>query len=136
MQWKLFSNRSLLHILVYLTVFSATKSHLNSPPIQKHCMLYQHSSVTTGAIIRYLVKKGNNSRNIAKFVLYLQLVMMSKYSKFCVDTFYTFWVMGHDTFYTFWVMGHIKAFARWQQWWWQRRSSDHTSSTFSSKQTS
>ena len=55
-------------------------------------------------------------------VLLLHLVMMNKYSKF-----------GVDTFNTFWVMGYIKVFA-WQQQW--RRSSYHNSLTFSSKQTS
>ena len=53
----------------------------------------------------------------------VHLVMMSKYSKFDVDNFNNFWVMGY-----------IKVFARRRQ---QRRlTSDHNSSTFSSKQTS
>ena len=53
--------------------------------------------------------------------LILHLVMMNKYSKFGVDTF-------------FWVMGYIKVFA----WCWQQQrqqSNDRISSTFSSKQT-
>ena len=54
--------------------------------------------------------------------LQLHLVMMSKYSKF-----------GMDTFNPFYVMGYIKVFAQqWQRWKrWQTR--DHNSLTFSSK---
>ena len=69
----------------------------------------------------------HNSINIdfrvMPLVLQLHLVIMSKYSKFSVETFNTFWVMGY-----------IKVFARRRRW--QRRSSDHNSSTFSSEQTS
>ena len=56
------------------------------------------------------------------FVLPLHLVMMSKYSKF-----------GVDTLSTFIVIGYIKVLAQKQRRQWQ--SSDHNSSTFSSKQT-
>ena len=49
-------------------------------------------------------------------VMQLHNVMMSKYSKF-----------GVDTFYSFWVMGYIKAFA-WQQQR-RRRSNYHNSLT-------
>ena len=48
-------------------------------------------------------------------VLPMYLVMISKYSKF-----------GVDTFNIFWVMGYIKVFAQQQQ----RQSSDHNSLTF------
>ena len=62
--------------------------------------------------LKFLVKKRNNSKTIAfkamSLVLQLQLDMMSKYSKFSVDTFTTFWVMSY-----------IKAFA-WH-WRWQRQ---------------
>ena len=45
------------------------------------------------------------------FALEMHLLMMSKYSKF-----------GVDTFNTFWEMDNIKVIAWQQQWWW---SSDH-----------
>ena len=54
--------------------------------------------------------------------LQLHLVIMSNYSKF-----------GVDTYSTFWVMGYIKVLAwQWQQH--RQQSSDHNSSIFSSKQ--
>ena len=58
-------------------------------------------------------------------VLQLHLIMMSKFSKFGVDSFNTFWVMGyikvlHDNYFDFWQ--------RWRQ---QQRSSDHNNLTFS-----
>ena len=63
--------------------------------------------------LKVLVKKGHNSKNIAFrvmfFALHVHLVMMSKYAKF-----------GVDTFNTFWVMGYIKIIAH-QHW----QSSDH-----------
>ena len=71
--------------------------------------------------LKFLVKKGHHSKTIAFRVmplLQLHLVMMSNYSRF-----------GVDTFNTFCVMGYIKVFA-WHQWWQQRWSSNHNSSTF------
>ena len=82
---------------------------------QEHRMWYKRSSV-----------RGHNSKNskniafrVMPLVLQLYLVMVSKYSKF-----------GVDTFNNFCVMGYIKVFARQG-----RRSSDHNGSTFSSKET-
>ena len=72
--------------------------------------------------LKFKLIKGQNSKITAfrfmPLVLQLNLVMMSKYSKF-----------GVDTLSTFSVMGYIKVFAR-------QRSSNHNSFTFSSKQTS
>ena len=52
----------------------------------------------TSFYLKYLVEKGHNSKTISirvmPLVLLMHLVMMSKYSKFGVDTFNTFWVMG------------------------------------------
>ena len=47
----------------------------------------------------FLVKKGHNSKSIAlramTLVMQLYLAMMSKYSKFGVVIFHTYWVMGY-----------------------------------------
>ena len=71
----------------------------------------------------FLVKKGQNSKNtpfrVMPPVMQLHLIMISKYSKF-----------GVDTFNTFWAMRYIKVFAWQQQQQQQRWSSDHNSSTF------
>ena len=52
--------------------------------------------------LKCLVKKGHNSKNIVYWVMplvfQLHLVMMSRYSKFGVNTFNTFWVMGIKDF--------------------------------------
>ena len=82
----------------------------------------------SGAIIllKYLVKKRHNSKIIAfrvmLLVLQLHLVMMSNYSKFVVDIFNIFWVMGY-------INGLAQQPRRWQQ----QRFSDHNSLTFSLK---
>ena len=58
--------------------------------------------------LKFLVKKGHNSKTMAfrfmPLALQLHLVIMSKYSKFGVDTFNTFWVMIYINFFA-------------QQWW-------------------
>ena len=63
--------------------------------------------------LNLLVKKVYNSKNIVfrimSLVLQLQLVIMSKYSMFDVDTFNTFWVMGYIKIYVF--------ERQWQQQW-------------------
>ena len=80
--------------------------------------------ICRGAIIllKIYVKKGHNSKTTAlrvmPLVLQLHLVMMSKYSKF-----------GVDTLSTFWVMGYIKVFARRRLWQRRQRSSDHNIET-------
>ena len=84
---------------------------------QEHCMQYQCTYVRGPSFsLKYLVKKGHNSKNIAfrvmPFALQLHLVMISKYSKF-----------GVDSFKIIWVMGYIKVFARRQRLW--RHHNDH-----------
>ena len=72
-------------------------------PKQEQSMLVCQGSLF---FLKFLVKKGHNSKNIAfrvmSLVLQLHLVKMSKF--------------GVDTFNTFWVMGYTKLFAWWQQW--------------------
>ena len=63
-------------------------------------MRYQHSSVRGHrSTYKILFKNGHNSKNIAFRVMPLALqlrpVMISKYSKFGVDTFHIFRVMGY-----------------------------------------
>ena len=63
----------------------------------EHNMQYQQVYQQPSFYLNILVKKGHNSKTIAframSLVLQLHHVMMSKYSKFGVDIFTTFWVM-------------------------------------------
>ena len=76
--------------------------------------------------LKFLVKKGLSSKNIAfrvmSLVLQLHLVMVTKF--------------GVDTFNSFWVMGYIKVFVHCRCQRQQQQSSDHNSLTFSLKQMS
>ena len=91
-----------------------------------NCGTNTHLSGGHHSTKKFKLKKGHNSKNIPFRVtsldLQLHLVMIRKYSKF-----------GVDTFNIFLVMGYIKVFA--QQLWQRRWSSDHNSLTISLKQT-
>ena len=89
---------------------------------------YHTNTNLSGAIIylKVFVKKGHYSKNIANrvmsIVMQMHVVMMSKYSKFGVHTFNTFWVMGFIKIFVWWLQQ--------QQQQQQQRSCDHNSLIF------
>ena len=95
---------------------------------QEHRMRYQRSSVGAIILLKIKLKRGITPK--------LQLSELCPLSCHCILSWWASIPSLVLTLSNFWVMGYIKVFARRRRWQWPRRSSDHNSSTFSSKQTS